>query len=127
MIKTKKFFIFIMVFLTLTTPVFIFAADPPANLGLVPCDGVNCDFNAFLKLINTVIKFILYDLAIPIAAIMMFYAGFLLVKAQGGEAKTKAKDIFFNAVWGLILAAGAFLIVKTFLLILGYKGDWIGF
>lgn len=119
----------------LILPVVSFAAS------LVPCNNnsvvvtnngtsINptpCDFNAFMTLINTVIRFILFDLAIPIAAIMMAYAGFLLVKAQGGEAKTKAKSIFTNAVFGLIFAVAAWLIIRTILSILGYDGGWIGF
>jgi len=98
--------------------------------GLVPCEtGPSCDFNALMTLINTVIKFILYDMVIPIAAIMFAYAGFLMVTA-GGEAagaRTKAKSIFTNAVLGLIFAVAAFLIIRTILSILGYKGSWIGF
>jgi hypothetical protein len=60
---------------------------------------------------------------------MFAYAGFLLVTA-GGEAagaRTKAKSIFTNAVFGLVLAVAAWLIVNTILSILGYTGDWIGF
>jgi hypothetical protein len=63
-------------------------------------------------------------MAIPIAAIMFFYAGFLLVTA-GGEAagaRTKAKSIFTNAVIGLVLAIACWLIVKLILTILGWNG-----
>ncbi|MES3032097.1 MAG: pilin [Patescibacteria group bacterium] len=105
--------------------------------GLVPCDNTPddkgviakpCDFNAFMKLINTVIHFVLFSLAIPIAAIMFFYAGFLMVTSGGSaEAKSKAKNIFSNAVYGLVIAAGAWLIIRTILSILGYNGSWIGF
>ena len=66
-------------------------------------------------------------MALPIAAIMIAYAGFLLITAAGGEQKTKAKNIFFNAVIGLVIAAAAWLIIRTLLLIVGYEGDWIGF
>ena len=103
--------------------------------GLVPCDNMvgtdgkianPCYFTAFMNLINKVIQFVLFSLAIPIAAIMFLYAGFLLVTAGGAEAKTKAKGIFTNAVIGLALAAAAWLIVRTVLSILGFQGDWIG-
>ena len=118
-------------------PVFSLAADD----SLVPCnnnagivtnsDGtvtqpLACDFTAFMTLINKVIQFVLFSLAIPIAAIMFLYAGFLLVTAGGAETKTKAKGIFTNAVIGLALAAAAWLIVRTVLSILGFQGDWIG-
>lgn len=120
----KKFIIFVSVFLILIMPILSFAAFDPLK-GLVSCDGTvasPCDFNAFLNLINTVIKFILFYMAIPIAAIMFVYAGFKLVTSGGStEARTKAKEIFWNALLGLVLAAAAWLIVKTLLSILGYK------
>ncbi len=99
--------------------------------GLVPCDnssGNLCDFNALMKLVNTVIKFILYDMVIPIAAIMFVYAGFELVTSGGStEKRGIAKKVFTNAVIGLIIAVAAFLIIRTILSILGYSGSWIGF
>ena len=105
--------------------------------GLVPCDNIvgadgkianPCDFNAFMALINKVIRFILFALAIPIAAIMFAYAGFLMVTSGGStEARGKAKKIFTNAAYGLVIAATAWLIVRTILSILGYDGAWIGF
>ena len=128
MSKTKKFIIsncaFMIVFLMLLVPVFSFAAGD-----LVTCDGADCDFNALMELVNEVIRFILFNMVVPIAAIMFAYAGFLLVTA-GGEtagARTKAKTIFTNAVIGLVLAVASWLIIRTILSILGYKGDWIGF
>lgn len=127
----KKILIFLSIFLLLIFPAFSLA------VGLVPCSNTPdasgivqpCDFNALMTLINTVIHFILFDMVIPIAAIMFAYAGFLMVTA-GGEAagaRTKAKSIFTNAVLGLIFAVAAWLIVRTILLILGYQGSWIGF
>src|SRR3989344_4328657 len=73
-----------------------------------------CDFNDFLTLINNILYFILFLMAIPICAIMFAYAGFLLVTAGGeaAHARTKAKTIFTNALIGLVLAFAAWLIVK---------------
>ena len=99
---------------------------------LVPC-GTNtnpgaCDFNALIKLVNNVVNFILFRLAVPIAAIMFAYAGFELLTAGGDTAKLKkAKTIFTNVAIGLVIAAAAWLIVHTILSILGYNGSWIGF
>ena len=68
-------------------------------------------------------------MAVPIAALMFAYAGFLMVTAgeEAASARTKAKGIFTNALFGLVLAAACWLIVKAILDILGYKGNWIGF
>lgn len=132
--KFKKI-ITILSFLTFTLLLFIvpaisFAEFPPASdwKGLVPCvDGQACDFSQFMVLIDNVIKFVLYGMAIPIAAISFAYTGFKMITAPGGEAKTKAKEVFANTVFGLVLAFAAFLIVKTILSVLGYTGTWIGF
>ncbi len=118
---------FLIVFMLLVTPVLSFAYNIRDPI-VPPCPATGCGWNEFLMLINNVIYFILYGLAMPIAAIMFAYAGVLLVQAQGGEAKTKAKEIFLNAVYGLAIAAAAWLIVKTLLAVLGYKdAAWIGF
>lgn len=116
--NTKKILISFAIFFILAMPIFSLAANTP----LVTCD--NCTYNDLMTLIYRVIKFILYDMVIPIAAIMFAYAGFLLVTAGGeaAHARTKAKSIFWNAVFGLIIAVAAFLIVKTILSILGYNG-----
>ena len=80
-----------------------------------------CGFLDFMKLVNGVINFILYYMAVPVAAIMFFYAGFELVTSGGStEKRGTAKKVFTNAVYGLVFAAGAWLIVKTLLSILGY-------
>ena len=131
--KKIKFLIrscsFVIVFLVLIIPVISLAqGTPPTEPGLVACKE-NCGFNDFMVLVDTVIKFILYKMAIPIAAIMFAYAGFKMVTAGGeaAHARTEAKEIFTNTVIGLIIAVAAFLIIKTILSILGYEGAFIGF
>jgi hypothetical protein len=128
-----KFLIPVFIFLILILPVFSFAQT---STGLIPCGQSDatgkiahpCDFNAFMTLINNVIHFILFVLVIPIAAIMFFYAGFELVTSGGStEKRGIAKKVFTNAVIGLVIAAGAWLIIKMILSILGFNGAWIGF
>jgi len=120
--KFAKILIFIFVIII---PVITFAG------GLVPCGGTDepaCDFTQFMNLINRVIKFILFDLAMPIAAIMFAWAGILLVTAGGSTERVgKAKRIFTNVAVGFIIAVLAWLIIRTILSILGFEGDWIGF
>ncbi len=110
----------------LVMPMFTLAQEP-----LVPtCPDTGCGFNEFIDLINNVIEFILFYMAVPIAAIMFAYAGFLMVTAGGeaAHARQEAKEIAMNTVIGLIFVLAAFLIVKTILSILGYTdASWIGF
>lgn len=95
--------------------------------GLVPCDtGASCDFNAFMDLINGLMDFVLFKLAVPIAAIMFAYAGFKMVTSGGSsEARGVAKNVFSSTVIGFVLAATAWIVVKSILSILGYNGAWI--
>jgi hypothetical protein len=79
-----------------------------------------------MKLINNIINFALFYLALPLSAIMIAYAGFELVTSAGGKEKRgTAKKVFTNAVYGLVCAAGAWIIIKVILSILGYDGAWI--
>ena len=103
---------------------------PPVTGGVaVSCPNDNCGFNDFITLINRVISFILFNLAIPISAIMFAYAGFLMLVPgrESANKRTKGNEIFWNVVWGLIIVAAAWLIVRTVLSILGYNGAWVGF
>jgi len=135
-----------IMFLMLIMPVFssAFSSTP----GLVPCDNTPvidnnqvaknddgtikyskpCDFTALMELINRIIKFALFDLAVPVAGVMFFYVGVELVTSGGStEKRGLAKKVFANTAMGLGIAAAAWLIVRTLLTILGYNGTWIGF
>lgn len=72
--------------------------------GLVPCDGTRvnpCTFEMFITLIQNVLKYLIYTIATPIAAIMFAYAGYLYMTAgdEMGNIK-KAHDIFVSVLWG---------------------------
>ena len=146
MSKITKIVIHLFLFLMLIAPVFSLAQTPPVTEGgLVPPCGktlqtafrvngityqagqvVPCGFNDLMTLVNSIIQFILLKLAIPIAAIMFFYAGFKMVTSGGSpESRTQAKSIFTNTLLGLVFIAGTWLIIKTILSVLGYEGAWI--
>lgn len=79
---------------------------------IVPCDGVDCNFNNLLQLVNNVIDFLIQIIAVPIATILFLYAGFIYVTAAGDPGKIKkAHGIFVNVFWGFIIALGAWLII----------------
>jgi hypothetical protein len=130
----KKIIINFAILLMLTLPVLSFAlvATPPPPEGLIPCDGTvyyPCGFDQFIHLINNIIHFALFDLALPIAAVMFAYAGFKLVTSGGNtEARNTAKNVFTNTAIGLVLAFACWVIVKALFVVLGYNGGgWIGF
>jgi len=126
----KKFFIFILILSVFLLPALSFGAD------LIPCGttanptpcGGDLGWKQLMTLINNVIQFILFDMVVPIAAIMFAYAGFLLLFSGGDTSKkSKAKSIFTSVVIGFIIAIAAWLIIETILTLLGYDGSWIGF
>jgi len=147
-----KSFLSIILTLTIFIPPVSFAdtindASNSSFSGLIPC-GVEkftaqttinnvvyeagqtkpCGWNDLISLINKVLNFILFKLAIPIGAIMFCYAGFLLITSGGDtEARGTAKKIALGVVKGLVFAAAAWLIVHLILDTLGYDGSWIGF
>ena len=110
--------------------------------GLVPCGNEKieagqpgeygianpCKWDHVLELVDRVVRFILFALLVPIAAIMVAYAGFLMLFSGGSpDKRSKAKNILLNVVIGMFFAIGAWIIIHTLLDILGYEGNWIGF
>lgn len=94
-----------------------------ASGGLVPCSGTDndpCTFNKLMTLINKVISFLIFTLALPLAAIAFAYAGFLFLTSGGNtENRSKAKGIFTTVFLGLIAAMAAWLIMYTIISSLG--------
>ena len=87
-----------------------------------------CGFDDLMATINRILNFVLVALALPIIALMFIYAGALyLMSAANSSYRSKAKDIFFYAVIGLVLAFTGFIIIEFLLRTLGYSGSWIGF
>ncbi len=129
--KIIQFLIPVFVFMMLILPPVLSAQQE----GLVPCgkaqpnaQGVisdECKFNDFMELLNRVINFALFNISIPIAAIMFAYAGVSLITAGSAEGKTTAKNVFTSTVIGLVIAALAWVVVKTLLTILGYQTEYL--
>ena len=95
---------------------------------LVPCGGPGedpCGFSHIMILINNIIKFLLFNLAIPVAAIMFAAGGFMLMTAGGDSGKiSKAKEIFTSVLWGLLIAFLAWIVIHTLLSAAGLKDGY---
>lgn len=87
--------------------------DPSDAGGLVTCSGIDCGTCEFVALLNNIIDFLITIMA-SIAALLIMWAGFLLVSAGGDTGQiSKAKGIFTNVVVGLAIMLAAWLIVDT--------------
>lgn len=97
--------------------------------GLIPCDGTSakpCDYNAFILLIGKVFQFLTIDIAVPLATAAIVYGGIIMITAGTNETKrSQAKSIIGFAVWGLVLALAAYLIIKTIMVGLGVQAPFL--
>lgn len=98
--------------------------------GLIPCGSVgqpDCDFDQFIVLINNVVDFLIVFIAFPFVAIVVAWAGILLLTSGGNSsAKEKSKKMIWHVVIGLILALLSWGIIKIILMTLGYQGPLLG-
>jgi hypothetical protein len=121
-------FIPLIAFLFLAVPQISSAQDDPQDPGfrLLPNCGyrdgggrfINCDFDDVLDLIQRLINWLLF-IAIPLAAVIFTYAGFLYLTAQGNPGQiSRAHGLFGNVAIGLIIALSAWLIVTLLVSVL---------
>lgn len=103
------------------SPYFAFAAG-----AFITCDGVTvpCDFAAFMELVNKVATFFLVDFVTPFAAILFAYIGWLFMTSGDNPGnRGKAKTMLWKLFIGYVVALGAWLIVRTIMVGLGYRSD----
>jgi len=97
--------------------------------GLVPCDltGPNrCTFCHLFVLFDNIVDFLLLRIIPVLTALMIAVGGFMYVISQGKpETLSRVKSLFTNIVIGLAIVYGAWVIVNTFLMIIGVQG-WTG-
>lgn len=119
-ITKQKFGAMLVTGFIFSIPLFVSAA------GLVPCgdsasvvNGVQipaqppCDFNFLIKMANNIIHFLIYDVFVPLSALMIMYAGGrLALMPNKEEERNKAKEIFKNIGIGIAIMIGAFVLIK---------------
>ncbi len=121
---------FAVLALVFVVPMFLFAQATPAQAsssGLIVCDGGAsdpCTFSDVMDFINKVLNFIVYKLMTPLFVVMLMWQGFKLITsainpkaASLSELKSNIMKIIVGYLWVL----GAWLIVKTVVVILAGK------
>ncbi|MDO8572694.1 MAG: hypothetical protein Q7S11_02875 [bacterium] len=88
-----------------------------ASAAIVPCGGSgqpSCSFDYLIVLIKNIVTFLLFSLAVPLAAISFAVAGVMILTAGDNSGQvSRAKEIFWNVLIGLIVALSAWLIVTA--------------
>jgi hypothetical protein len=104
------FLLAIIVFWSFFIPLMVWGQE-----GIVPCDGTEgneCDFNAFVELIERVINWLLI-IAVPVGTLMFAWAGVLYLTAAGNQNQiSQATNIFKTVIFGIIIALVAYLLVR---------------
>ncbi|MCA9360284.1 hypothetical protein H6785_01740 [Candidatus Nomurabacteria bacterium] len=133
--------IFIMMFSLIVLPGFVLSApieepapveDPPQEVlteevdrGLIPCEGTDCNSCHLVVLAENILGWLI-GVMLVIFAITTAWAGFSLVTSGGNtSAKTEAKQKMTNALIGILIVMGAWLLVDTLMksLLLGGEGE----
>ena len=91
-----------------------------AQIG-IPCGDFKagqkeCGFDDLIILANNVIKFLMFSVAVPLAAIGFMWVGGNLVINQDKEgAWSTAKNSFWDIIMGFGIMLGAYVFIKTLL------------
>lgn len=107
------------------SPFLVSAAGVVPDCGKVVNGVMNktCGFGDLIELINKIINFLLFDLATPLAALVIIYAGWLYLTSGGSQEKiSKAHSILINVGVGYLWALGAWLVVDVIVRSLGFTG-----
>lgn len=121
------------------TPQFLPAGYWGQNPPLLPCgvtdpdtgekvDCLQCGLCGLLMLGQRIIYLMLSLLFFVVAPIRFIWGGFLILVSRGSsETVNQGRKMIYHTVIGLMIGLGAFLIVQTFLWLLGsLGGDQIG-
>lgn len=101
----------------LITCYLLFITASVANaVPLVPCGGEGnpCKVCHFFVLAKNIFDFLVEKIALPIAVVVFIYGGIMLLTSGGSEDKiTKGRKALWQAVWGMLIAFAAWIIVDT--------------
>lgn len=109
--------------LILIVGVYLIIFTNKAQAAIVNCDGFGenpCGFDDFIGLLNNLFSFIIFRLPLLLFVFVLAYGGFnLLFKDRSKpDAWKQIKDNLKNLILGYLLVLGAYLIVKTFVVLL---------
>ncbi|MEK7503198.1 MAG: pilin, partial [Patescibacteria group bacterium] len=120
-LNNKNLIFFVVLFALFAFPAFAqdFVGPVREESGLLTCGfegGKLCTICDIWALADKVIKFLLFKLATPILIIVLIAGGFIYLTSGGNPKKTEtAKGLITSAIFGIVIAFAAWLIVDTIL------------
>jgi len=75
-----------------------------------------CDFDSIIQLVNNIIKFLIFSVAVPLAAIgFMVMGAKMIIYSNKESAKTEAKEGIWLIIKGFLIMLAAYVVIKTIL------------
>lgn len=115
----KKGIIFVFIVICL---LFLISFQGAFAQGLVPCGGAGqrpCSICDFGILVINITNFLIYNIAIPLAGLMIVIGGVMIMIGAASEERVKAgKKMFTNAIVGIVIVFLAWLMVDTVIKVL---------
>lgn len=111
----NNFLKFLSPVLLIIFPLVVFAVK---WLPLVPCGGTDqpaCSVSCFYVMVDNIMNFLLFIIAIPLSATAFMAAGILMVLGGSEKHITLGKDILKFTLIGLLIAFSAWLIIDLIL------------
>lgn len=92
---------------------------PDCDATLPPSDPRSCNVSKFFQLMNNVMEWLVI-IVVPIAGVIIMYGGILIMTAGGTPGNIeRGKSAIRSAVIGLVIAFGAWIIMRAILDALG--------
>jgi hypothetical protein len=116
----KKIFINLVILSFIVAPLFVLAQEPDLvpDCGWAAEDGTitrHCTFADFFLFADDILKFLIFKIALPLAVLLVLYAGFLYLTTGISGQKAKATKILWAVVWGFVIMLGAWLFINFIL------------
>lgn len=123
----------------------LYSQNFAAVSSIIPCGGKDtitgvvqraCTFCDFYVLLGNALNFLLVNIMLPLAVIVIIYAGFMMLTSRGNPAGfEKGKKALSSAVWGMVIAVIAYTVIDSILKYFvdpnfftsGYFGFWNSF
>jgi len=122
----NKLFLSISLLCLLTiifVPLLAKAADPIVTCGNTASDP--CGISDFFAMLARIYKFIVKDIATPLAIIALIIGGIMMMISAGNpELMGNGKKIMYAAIIGLVLVWCSWLIIDFVLKAVGFTGNW---
>lgn len=104
--------------------VFLFSLNFASAAIVVCADPNNCNLCDLFKSTNNLVKFLVQSIALPLAGVAIIYAGIMILTAGAAPKNLdKGKTALWSAVWGLLIALAAWIIIDMIFKVLLLGGD----